>query len=294
LTNEAKRVSTKEAVTYTERGKSTATATAVVSLYQILLGRDPENSFVIEEGKTQPIATLFNSFLESAEFDSFVLRAIAKGKRLRHELNGPGPSKIQRHWIGSLIALTSDQEHKIDAAQTWRQFFDALFDVIGCPQQESAIAADIATVPALEIVGCIEELSATGIKGWALRPEAPERAVEIECFIGPDSVGRAPCNEYRASLDRPTFGNASSGYSLNFEPRLEFPELHNVEFRICDASNRAIICGPISLGGNGNHSPELISILHAKATLLEKQVTELKLMVNSLVDGSSSGRRPEA
>jgi hypothetical protein len=124
---------------FTEEAEHLASAVATMALYQLLLGRDPENSYVIEEGKTQSIAALFRSFVSSAEFSDFVLSPLERKARLRHELTSPAPSAGQRDWLASLLVMPPTQRGAIAAATSWRGFFCAL---LGLPSDDTADDAE--------------------------------------------------------------------------------------------------------------------------------------------------------
>ncbi len=111
---------------FTEKAALFSTSMATITLYQVLLGRDPENSHVIEEAKAQRIDSLFQSFLRSAEFADFVIAPMKRGERLRHELTGPAPNSVQREWLTSLLVLPPARRESINTATSWREMFRAL------------------------------------------------------------------------------------------------------------------------------------------------------------------------
>jgi len=122
---------------FSERAAHFATSVATMTLYQVLLGRDPENSHVIEETKTQPIEALFKSFVRSAEFRDFVIAPLQRGARLRHELTSPAPNAVQLHWLVSLLVLPESQRDAIVGANSWPRFFRALLSL---PEAEAVTA----------------------------------------------------------------------------------------------------------------------------------------------------------
>ena len=111
---------------FTQEAERFSSSVTTMTLYQVLLGRDPENSYVIEENKTQPIGALFRSFVRSAEFADFVLSPLQRQARLRHELTSPAPSVQQREWLPSLLVMPPAQRGAIVAATSWREFFCAM------------------------------------------------------------------------------------------------------------------------------------------------------------------------
>ena len=67
----------------------------VLMCYQLLLGRNPENSHVIQEAKTQPIRSILGSFLRSGEFAKHVSGPFQRGGKkpgMRPTLSDRAPS----------------------------------------------------------------------------------------------------------------------------------------------------------------------------------------------------------
>jgi hypothetical protein len=142
---------------FTPKAEALATSIATVNLYQVLLGRDPENSFVIEENKLQRVDDLFRSFIGSNEFEVFVLSPIQNGIRLRHELTCAAPTFAQLDWLTSLIVFAPPQLAAIRGARSWRDFFCALLSIaVTAVDKEAAAASGPAgslTGPATDALG---------------------------------------------------------------------------------------------------------------------------------------------
>lgn len=116
----------------------------VVHLYEILLGRDPENSFVIEEARSQQLNNLFRSFVGSTEFLDEVVKPFFDGRPLRHEFMAPRPTPEQCSWIASLLELQPSDEQSIRFAGSWSAFFEGLLAVLGLsPERETEDAGNV-------------------------------------------------------------------------------------------------------------------------------------------------------
>ncbi len=75
-----------------------ASALDVLMCYQVILGRDPESSFVVEAARGQPLPQVVASFLRSAEFRDGALAAALSRRPLPHEALAEGPSAQQLAW----------------------------------------------------------------------------------------------------------------------------------------------------------------------------------------------------
>jgi hypothetical protein len=94
--------------------------------YQIFLGRNPENSFVIQDKKSQPIKEMVRGFFTSQEFRDLVARPLAEDADLIHSALGMvlGPEHIC--WIDDLVILPKDQRAALEKAVSWRELFGIL------------------------------------------------------------------------------------------------------------------------------------------------------------------------
>ena len=91
----------------------------VLMCYQVFLGRNPENSFVIAEAKTQSIETMIRSFLGSREFADAVARPLGAGETLRHAALSPAPSAPQLAWLAGQLVLDEAQEAVLQGVTSW-------------------------------------------------------------------------------------------------------------------------------------------------------------------------------
>ena len=94
--------------------------------YQIFLGRNPENSFVIQYKKSQPIQEMVRGFLASQEFWDLVARPLAEGADLIHSTFGTDMAPEHISWIEDLVNLPEDQRAALARAISWRELFRVL------------------------------------------------------------------------------------------------------------------------------------------------------------------------
>jgi hypothetical protein len=192
-----------------------------------------------------------------------------KGTILRHEFTSPAPSAAQRGWIASLIVLPPSQEKTMAEASTWREFFSAFL-----PSAKAGYPLDRPRVDSS--VGRIEALDSAGIRGWALRLPADSQPLEVECFIGAYSVGRAVCSEYRPDLAELFGCSSTSGFSINFEPNMPIGKLIGLETRLFDATNKTLIDGPVDFRLSGSEPGTGTAKVHSRVASLEWQLGRLK------------------
>jgi ADP-heptose:LPS heptosyltransferase/GT2 family glycosyltransferase len=111
--------------------------------YQVFLGRDPENSFVIAEAKSSPLRAFITGLILSGEFQAAVLQAMARRVPLPHERNATGPSADQLAWLATLLVLPEDVRTALappDAVLEWRAFWTTLTAMPGFPRGDEALA----------------------------------------------------------------------------------------------------------------------------------------------------------
>lgn len=100
----------------------------VVMLYQVLLGRNPENSAVIQNHRTAPLSAAFHTFVSSPEFRDKVMDPVLAGAPMRsHDMN-PRPSEDQLAWLFTRTVLDEGQKRKLRDAEDWEQFFAHLLN----------------------------------------------------------------------------------------------------------------------------------------------------------------------
>src|SRR5665811_766520 len=77
-------VPTPAALAFTEAASAGGTDLDVLMGYQLLLGRDPENSAVIADAKNSPVGAFIRALLLSGEFQSGVVERLRAGRALPH------------------------------------------------------------------------------------------------------------------------------------------------------------------------------------------------------------------
>ena len=152
--------------------------------YQMFLGRDPENSFVINEAKSSPLRGFLSGLILSGEFETAVLQKLARRAAMPHERTAVGPSPDQLEWLHGLIALPPDTAGlAADPPPDWRHFWTALTGVPGFPRGgEAAVPPGLTAVEASQgfVLVTVEQprpedklQPGTPLNGagWAIAPE---------------------------------------------------------------------------------------------------------------------------
>jgi ADP-heptose:LPS heptosyltransferase/GT2 family glycosyltransferase len=99
--------------------------------YQIFLGRDPENSFVILEAKSSPLRGFVTGLMLSGEFQAAVPQALARGTPMPHERGGARPAPEQIAWLAGLLPGTAVPA--VSQSADWRAFWAAMLALPGFP-----------------------------------------------------------------------------------------------------------------------------------------------------------------
>jgi ADP-heptose:LPS heptosyltransferase/GT2 family glycosyltransferase len=121
----------------------------VLTGYQLFLGRDPENSFVIADNKANSVRGFIAGLLASTEFHGAVLAPMQRGQAMPHERTSLGPTTEQAGWLTGLLAMPAPVTESLLAARDWRGFFTALAAAPGislapppaAPERTSTVAA---------------------------------------------------------------------------------------------------------------------------------------------------------
>jgi ADP-heptose:LPS heptosyltransferase/GT2 family glycosyltransferase len=115
--------------------------------YQIFLGRDPENSFVITDARGGPVSAFINAVLKSVEFQNLVLDRLALGAPLPQEATSLYPSPEQIGWVLRFLRLPARTRAGLREAADWRSWMQILADTPGFPAPLSRAAAAKAATP---------------------------------------------------------------------------------------------------------------------------------------------------
>ncbi len=115
--------------------------------YQIFLGRDPENSFVIGEAKSSPVHSFIRGLLASGEFQSAVAMPLMRGQPMPHDRAAVKPTPAQVAWLADRIVLDQATSVRLAEAVNWRGFWQTLASMPGFPLTPAPVIA--APAPAL-------------------------------------------------------------------------------------------------------------------------------------------------
>jgi ADP-heptose:LPS heptosyltransferase/GT2 family glycosyltransferase len=126
---------------YTRAADAGGTDFDVLMGYQLLLGRDPENSFVIADAKSSPVGAFIRALISSGEFQSSVIDRLESGRPMPHETAAIAPSRQQLDWLFRFITVPTYAETMLRSAPTWRHFLRVLLAVPGIPLPPARTAA---------------------------------------------------------------------------------------------------------------------------------------------------------
>jgi ADP-heptose:LPS heptosyltransferase/GT2 family glycosyltransferase len=172
---------------FTEAAVKPGTDEDVLLGYQLLLGRDPENSQVITDAKSSPVRNFIAACLNSTEFHSEALLPMMQGRRLRHELSGAGPSARQLAWITRMIAFPEVDRAKLVPGLTWADFFTHLSGLDQFPRLDAPLMA----APAQKSAQVPPDFVMVMIESPAAASLAPGGMLDGAGFIlAPDMIAR--------------------------------------------------------------------------------------------------------
>ncbi len=110
--------------------------------YQIFLGRDPENSFVIADAKANSLRGFLHGLVTSAECQGAVMTPLLTTRKLPHERSSPGPTEEHIAWLLGLYDAPDAFAEAVRGAATWRELWRVLAALPDVPgDQAEAIAA---------------------------------------------------------------------------------------------------------------------------------------------------------
>jgi ADP-heptose:LPS heptosyltransferase/GT2 family glycosyltransferase len=115
--------------------------------YQIFLGRDPENSFVIADGKSNTLRGFLHGLITSTECYGAVLTPLLNARQLPHERISPGPAPAQIDWLLRLYDADAAFADSLRTAATWRDLWRALAVIPDFPSGQAEAVAAVAEHP---------------------------------------------------------------------------------------------------------------------------------------------------
>jgi ADP-heptose:LPS heptosyltransferase/GT2 family glycosyltransferase len=121
--------------------------------YQIFLGRDPENSFVIADARSSPVGAFIRALMSSGEFQSAVLDRLAHGRPLPHESATVAPAPEQLDWLFGLLRVPARAETVLRSATSWAEWMRTLVAIPGFPSAPMRDTARPANSPDARAAG---------------------------------------------------------------------------------------------------------------------------------------------
>ncbi len=106
--------------------------------YQVFLGRDPENSFVIASARANPLHGMIRGWITSDEFTNAILAPLEAGRPLPHETGSPGPDPDQTEWVIRHLDLDPASRADVQGALSWRDLLQVLVRLPGFPRPHAA------------------------------------------------------------------------------------------------------------------------------------------------------------
>ncbi len=130
-----------------ETGPNTAKTSDIVAIYQILLGRNPENATAIETYSGASVEDVFGRILSSGELSQLAADAMASGA-VPHSSRLTAPDFTHSaEWLGNAIGTTT-----LGASASWWLLVDSALNVLwrsGYGQALPAALADYAAIAAI-------------------------------------------------------------------------------------------------------------------------------------------------
>ncbi len=124
-----------------------ATDVDVLHCYHLLLGREPENGFVLREAGRHALRAVLGGFLDSAEFRTRVLPPLSRGEPTPQEEGPILPTAQHRAWVGAVLRLPPARRAALEGAG-WPELLRAVLSGLGraLPGQDEAVGVTLARV----------------------------------------------------------------------------------------------------------------------------------------------------
>ena len=271
-----------QAIPFADTAANLASDHDVLMCYQLLLGRDPENSHVIQEAKTQRLTSIFEAFVRSGEFANKVTRPFNQGEPLGHDAESLGPSTEQLVWLTHKLQLTRRAASAVKAARSWRALFAVLFTVPGFTP---------AAQPALpRLFGAVDSLVDGQVRGWCIDAAVPGRLVGLAMLADGEVVGRCECQLLRPDVQAAVGGDGRCGFEF------EIPEHIRTRSFTLSAQNTessAAVFGPLYVPASQTALADTVaalqerlgrldSLMHQVAGALPDLAAELRQLAQAL------------
>ena len=236
----------------------------VLMCYQLLLGRDPENSFVIQEAKTQQLRWIFEGFVQSGEFDDKVRRPFNQSEPLAHDTETIGPSAEQLTWLKQSLKTSRRTTSAIMASRSWRALFAALFSLPGFttePQQTPT-----------QLLGAVESLTGSQVKGWCVDAAGSASAVTLLMLADGDAIGRCECQLLRPDVQMMLGGDGRCGFEFDIPESLRE---QGFVLSAQDAASGVPVLGPLHMPTSSAALFERVAVLQDRAGRIDNLMRQV-------------------
>ena len=201
----SKRVPLPPVLRFTPAAEGLGSDRDVLLGYQLFLGRDPESSFVIAEGRNTPVHGFMRGLLTSDEFTHSVLGALEAGRPVPHERGSAGPDAEQIAWLLRHLQVGEVEASGLAEAADWRALLSGLVGLPGFPRArvvETAGSAAEPSVPGFVLITIEQPRGGDALaggrvegSGWVI---APSDVTEVSVLLGEQVLVQA-----RSGLPRP-------------------------------------------------------------------------------------------
>ena len=189
---------------FTTAAEALGSARDVLLGYQMFLGRDPESSFVIAEGRNTPVHGFMRGLLTSDEFTHSVLGPLEAGRPVPHERGSAGPDAEQIAWLLRHLQVGEAEAARLAEASDWRVLLRGLVGLPGFPRAQAVVpaTADEPTAPEFVLITIEQPRGGDALaggrvegSGWVI---APSDVAEVSVLLGEQVLTQA-----RSGLPRP-------------------------------------------------------------------------------------------
>jgi GT2 family glycosyltransferase len=209
-----------------------ASAIDITNCYRLILGRQPENSQVVDEKLGQDFADVVRAFLSSGEFADNVFMPMMTTSYWPPSLFGGTLDADLVAWISDRFLADVDRD-ALEPGGSWYQAQRLMLSrhtpahapdfaawSASLPSYMSALAGRAASPATL--VGAVDSLRGSVVSGWVYDPEAPDDPATVEFLIDGVVVHSVTASRYRADIVEAGLGAGIAGFRTELPlPRLE-------------------------------------------------------------------------
>jgi len=257
-------------------------------IYNLLLRRDPESQRVVEAQRGRPLMDFFHDILNSQEFYSTILPAVA-GRAKLPPYRGARSFDRLRTWIRRRSCFPPQLNDRLVACLSWRELYRTLLgeaEVTRCAPKlkgfdiESMLALSNAPAGASyefeDLEGDCDYINIWEIKGWCIDRRDGSGPSTVDILLDGEVVGTAVCQEYRRDVQGNVGGDGACGFTFIIPPavREALREERWVEVR--ERSTGAPIGGPVAVRNYGPSRVDQLDNLEAELGQAKKSLERLE------------------